>query len=628
MINFSFVYDGIKYNSNNLQIISKDSTSTTYILDNLKITRSYTFNKNNCIKTQLSFINISTVKSKIIEKIYDIDENYDFVAPSLEFGYSGYGNDEYLYIVKTKGSNYDSNEFSPIHEALRDNSLRTFSSIGGRSSQGYAPFFELRLQSKGILFAVGWTGQWHAKVKKSKNIVNVKAGIENTRFYLNPNESIQTSQIMVMPYNTGHIDAYNKFKNIIKQNSPLNKTELPFFSSFWGGASSDFMLKQLNSIAESKVGIECFWVDAGWYGDYSTHCYSEFSPEWGEQTGNWFVNEKIHPNQLNDVFNLATKHNLKKLLWLEPERAIKGTKIILQHPDWFLKINSDSNTFLLNLGNDDAREYFTNLISELITTYNLDFYRQDFNMDPLPYWNENSANDRQGILEIKHINGLYKMWDELLKTHPTLIIDNCASGGRRIDIQTLSRSVPLWRSDYQCVFDADAETAQNHGMSFSRLIPFSATGIGFNVLDKYKFRSCYASGLNSNFFGYELKAPKTISPILKDMILEFKKVRKYFSCDYYPIFGYTGDHSCWGGWQFNDAKEHEGIIMAFRRDLSPNNSAVVFLGGLKENTIYEFSGDYETFTKTSKELLSIGLQIIIDEKRNSKLIFYKAKSIS
>jgi hypothetical protein len=42
------------------------------------------------------------------------------------------------------------------------------------------------------------------------------------------------------------------------------------------------------------------------------------------------------------------------------------------------------------------------------------------------------------------------MWDELRQRHPKLTIDNCASGGRRIDLETCSRSYPLWRSDTQC----------------------------------------------------------------------------------------------------------------------------------------------------------------------------------
>jgi len=30
-----------------------------------------------------------------------------------------------------------------------------------------------------------------------------------------------------------------------------------------------------------------------------------------------------------------------------------------------------------------------------------------------------------------------------------MLIDNCYAGGQNIDLETIRRSIPLWRSDYQ-----------------------------------------------------------------------------------------------------------------------------------------------------------------------------------
>jgi alpha-galactosidase len=621
-MNFSFVYDNIKYDLKNLTKIKTFENKTEYILDCLKITRT-TVKRGDSISVLTEFKNISESNSKILEKIYDIDEIYSFTAPSLEYGYGGYGNDDYLYLIKTLGSNYDNKEFQPNYEALRNDSIRKFSCRGGRSSQGYAPFFELNLKESGVLFTIGWTGQWFAEVKKGEKDVSVKAGIENIHLYLKPGETIRSAEITTMSYNNGSINAHNDFKRMLKCLAPKNIDEngLPFFTAFWGGASSAFMLNQLQKIKQSNSLVECFWIDAGWYGDYKNHCYSEFSPEWGEQTGNWFVNKNIHPKNLEDVFKFSKEIGLKNLLWLEPERAIRGTVLTKEHPDWFFECKNE-NTLLFNLGNDEARNYITGLISEYIQKYKLDFYRQDFNMDPLPYWIEADNIDRQGISQIKHICGLYKMWDELLKRFPHLIIDNCASGGRRIDTETLKRSVPLWRSDYQCVFDADSETAQNHNMAFSQWIPYSCTGTGFNVIDKYHFRSCCSFGLNSNFFGYELKAPENYPLEIENYISEFKKLRKYFCQDYYPIFGFGDGHSAWGGWQFHNRDTNEGLIMAFRRDKSPCETVTIKLGAIEANKKYIFYGDLGEFVKDGSDIIENGLKINIEIARDSRIIFY------
>ena len=140
---------------------------------------------------------------------------------------------------------------------------------------------------------------------------------------------------------------------------------------------------------------------------------------------------------------------MKFLLWFEPEHVKRNTPVAIEHPEYFLEIPGKEN-LLLNLGKEEAWNYCCETISSMIEEIGIDCYRQDFNTDPLESWCKNDAPDRLGITEIKHINGLYRLWDTLLEKYPNLLIDNCASGGRRIDIETLRRSIPLWRSDYQC----------------------------------------------------------------------------------------------------------------------------------------------------------------------------------
>ena len=89
--------------------------------------------------------------------------------------------------------------------------------------------------------------------------------------------------------------------------------------------------------------------------------------------------------------------------------------------------NSRNN--ILNLGNPEAREWLTDHISNMISTEGIDVYRQDFNIEPMAFWEKADTPDREGMTEIRYIEGLYTFWDELRFRHPNLIIDNCASGG-------------------------------------------------------------------------------------------------------------------------------------------------------------------------------------------------------
>ena len=183
------------------------------------------------------------------------------------------------------------------------------------------------------------------------------------------------------------------------------------------------------------VKLDYYFIDAGWYPDRGN---------W-PITGTWEVDTTRFPNGLREVADLLHANGMKFVVWFEPERVTAGSWLAEKHPEWVL---GGSAGGLLNLGDPEAWRFILERIDGLLTSQQIDVYRQDFNMDPLGHWRGNDAPDRQGITEIRHVEGLLAYWDELHRRHPDMLIDTCASGGRRIDLETLRRAVPLWRSDY------------------------------------------------------------------------------------------------------------------------------------------------------------------------------------
>jgi len=62
----------------------------------------------------------------------------------------------------------------------------------------------------------------------------------------------------------------------------------------------------------------------------------------------------------------------------------------------------------------------------VIREQGIDYYRHDFNVEPLIFWRANDAPDRQGVTEIKYVTGFLAFYDELLRRNPAMLIDNCA----------------------------------------------------------------------------------------------------------------------------------------------------------------------------------------------------------
>jgi alpha-galactosidase len=292
-----------------------------------------------------------------------------------------------------------------------------------------------------------------------------------------------------------------------------------------------------------------------------------------------------------------------------------------QHSEWLLKIPGNQYS-LLDLGNKEARLWLTDYISSFLIKEGVDYYRQDFGLEPQEFWKANDKPDRIGMSEIRHIEGLYALWDSLLVRFPNLIIDNCASGGRRIDLETVSRSSPLWRTDYSEI-EPNGYQCHTYGINF--YLPLSGTG---NILsDKYGFRSSMSSAmvLSWDIHSSHLYADRSF-PEMQKYIQDFKRLRPYYYGDYYPLTSakdMTQDN-VWLAYQLNRPWQWDGIIMAFRRKDCPDKSIPVKLRGIDEMVNYELCDEDSgtKITRTGKELMT-GFTLTLDEKPGSLLIFYK-----
>ena len=223
---------------------------------------------------------------------------------------------------------------------------------------------------------------------------------------------------------------------------------------------------------------------------------------------------------------------------------------------------------------------------------------------------------------------MYRLWDALLNKYPHLLIDNCAGGGKRIDIETLRRSAPLWRSDAQTPANSYARTAQCHNMSYSMWLPYS--GMGTNVMyDAYNMRSCYAGGIELHH-AYGAKSfgenPQEIK-LLKKYCDEYIKVRPYLYGDYYPLTDTQYSKHVWCATQYDRPEEGDGIIQVFRREQAPYSRAEFNLYAIRADKTYVFTDtdDGSEFEKSGKELLEKGFEVNIKERPAAKIWLYRIK---
>lgn len=549
-----------------------------------------------------------------------------------------------------RGATCSMDDFQPLKRVMNVGACVHLQPGGGRSSSDYLPFFNLQLApNRGVIFGIGWSGEWAATFERSdEGSVRVRIGQALTRLRLHPEEEIRTPLVLALFYEGEPVDGQNALRRfILEHHRPRvngQPIELPVFLGNWGGTPAEMHLSNIDAIAAHDLPAEFYWIDAEWFGQ----------GPWYLTVGDWNPKADLYPDGFRPISDRLHETGRKLLLWFEPERVCQGTVWYEDLSDWLLEIpvqkrhhnwgqsqhdpewvrwESQRNQIgegdrLFNLGIPKARQFLTDHIAERIEQFGLDCYRHDANIAPLEFWRHAGAHDRQGMAEIRWVEGLYAFWDELLRRFPHLMIDNCASGGRRIDLETLSRSTPLWRTDYP----GNLTGKQCHTYGIASWIPLNSTGAVNPACDSdYALRSTFSATLCSGLFvAGDLAQAEPVSASFpfdraKAALAQYRSVQRFFVGDYYPLSCYSQAADAWMAWQFHLADASEGMVQAFRRPLSPHEEATYPLRGLDPAAEYEVLDIDEQTTRrcSGRRLLETGLRIAIRERPGAVVITYR-----
>ena len=542
-----------------------------------------------------------------------------------------------LKIHYAEGNKISKADYAPRTAEFRTEQPLHIEPHGGRSSEEAFPFFNLESEAsrQGVMVAVGWTGTWFADLeKRDPSRLTLAAGMLNTDLYLYPGEQIRTPSIALMFWSGDRMNGHNRFRRLVLAHHSRKVDGSPFYplcSAFnyrdpqpcgeYSCLTADWAVAMVRRYSMFELTPDVFWLDAGWHtgaGDF------RHGKSWANTTGNWTVDRERFPEGLKPVSDAVHETGAKFMVWFEPERVVKGTQWATEHKEWMLDTewpegSEQSTWYLFDLGNDAACDWLCKYYGDLIEENGIDYYRQDFNMLPAGYWRDADEPGRSGIKEIRHIENLYKFWDYLLDRFPGLLIDNCASGGKRLDWESIGRSAPLWRSDSYHYDDPDGYQCHTYGLNF--FLPIHGTGI--LLPDQYSFRSSLSSALQCN---WKVTEPGVSVLDMQQRIREYRDIREYYYEDYYPLSG-TGDltgSDVWLAYQMHRPSDDSGIVVAFRRQDAPDAEYTVRLGGLTPDASYTLLDcDTQAETVRSGRELTEGLTLRLDNPKSSLLIKYR-----
>lgn len=509
----------------------------------------------------------------------------------------------------------------------------------GLSCAGASPYMRLKFDSVSaftnepyfINMAIGWSGVWRAMFEPVGDGVSVFVSQYRFNTYIKPGETMRSPKVTLMACSgSDESRARNMwrrwyFEHILPRSDDGGRIGpmlcLHVFAENgdeFTGATEEQQVKGLEKYIVRGHKPDVWWIDAGWY-----KCHT-----WYDSVGSWSHDKKRFPNGLGPIGRVCNENGVKLLLWFEPERVSAGSELYREHFNW-LYPSAKGSDYAFNLGNREACDWMISRVDSLIKQYGIKIYRQDFNFGIYPYWAENEAEDRVGSLENLHIQGYLRYWDTLRELNPGLIIDSCAGGGRRNDLDTMRRSVTLHYTDIG--YGNHPIKQLQHRYMFEWIPYFRAHNMSWDnhdgtyqpvenrEQDSFAFHCAMAPALtdmtNRNADDAQMELSVKMTAIWR------RAAELMLTCDYYPLTECKADPSDWYAMQFDGCGK--GFIQVVRNIAVKENEYTAFPHVEDKNAIYEFENGEtgERFNATGRQLLE-GLRVTLPE-RSGLILFYK-----
>ena len=479
----------------------------------------------------------------------------------------------------SSGSHDSAADFT-LYRVKNPEKAHVFTGTNGRPSDEYMPYFNVCGKDAGVVLGIGWSGQWKATLACKGDKTQFDVCQQTLKGYLLPGEEIRSPLVSLSMYTGGNpVKGFNLFRSwvlerVYPENTPhmLNNMDVLFVSHT---RTAQEIKNDIGVYSDALLSYtDNFWMDAGWYDG----CVEG----WYDGNGNWKTNAERFPKGIKEISDIAAAKGLGLLLWYEPERLVHGSALYQagqENPQYIIDLSPEdkkNRSILWNLADDGACAYLTKYIGASLKENGVTFYRQDFNIDPLEFWEYADANyygGRKGICENHYVSNLYKYLDGLFDAVPGLVMDNCSSGGRRLDLELTHRSIPLWRTDYNCAVHPDsleADQAHTYGLSFWQ--PVNGANVDFS--SEYGARS-------SIFCGQLYTSDSGNSPYFG----AYDEERAMLVKNFYPIsFGGVKP----GGvtaMQYGDEKS--GMALIYKHEKAASGDYALMFSGLDETVSYK-----------------------------------------
>lgn len=513
-----------------------------------------------------------------------------------------------------------------MDETQLTNGIKSVESKRGvRTTEFENPSFILSLNQKAqensgevVMGSLAWQGNFRLAfqiddVERCQMIAGINPFASD--YLLKSNEEFNTPRMILTYSATGkNLATINLHRWARKYNLRDGDKIRPIVLNSWEGAYFNFDAAKIKEMMDgaAQMGVEMFVLDDGWFGNK----YPRDNDKAG--LGDWQVNIKKLPKGIDDLIDHAVSKGLKFGIWVEPEMVNPKSELAEKHPEWIIQRKNDRapllqrNQLLLDLSNPKVQDFVYGVVSDLLTKYpRIAYIKWDANRHLQNFGSTYLPDDQQSKLWVEYAKGLDAVFHRLMLKYPETMIQDCSSGGGRVEYGTLKYTHEFWASDdtdpYERLF---IQWGTNH------IFPAIATAAHVTKSPNHqtgretslKFRFDVAMG---GRLGLEL-SPSELSPedlaFAKKAIQTYKQIRPIIEFgDLYRLQS-PYDNDGFASINYVTPNQSEAILMVYSHDFHRRSeNDLVRMKGLDPASNYRIT---EINTVNNRSVINCNDQII------------------
>ncbi|BDS16178.1 alpha-galactosidase [Clostridium perfringens] len=516
-----------------------------------------------------------------------------------------------------------------VHDRSIKEGTQGFYSLKGASSAEFNPFLALRrpntdeFSGEVIGFSLVYSGNFMSEIDvDTYNQTRIMMGIHPERFSwpLNLNEEFYTPEVVIVYSDKGlnyMSQVYHSLYRECLMRGKWKNSVRPILLNSWEALSFSIDEEKIKELATnaSKLGVELFVLDDGWFGKRNND---------NAGLGDWNVNKEKFPNGLNEIIEYINKLGMDFGIWIEPEMVNKDSELYRSHPDWIIhdpnrKPSHTRNQYTLDFSKDEVVDHIYNQIEKLLSDYSISYVKWDMNRYITECYSKDKGANLQGTVYHKYILNVYKLYDKLTTRFPNILFESCSSGGARFDPGMLYYAPQTWTSD-------NTDAMERIKIQYGSSLVYPLISMGSHVSEspnQQVFReTTLETRANVAYFGnlgYELDVNNlwdVEKEEIKKQIQFYKENREVFQFgEFYRIKNpYNNNISAW----MVKSNDEKTIILGCYKLLNHANEGKerVKLFGLDKDGDYKLSYPYEKEFK-GDELMNVGISMNDDYFCNS-----------